>query len=57
MAWHAVFAIWDAIINFFLQVKTGPKGIPYLYTTDGRTIRYPDPVVKVLIRKLPLLRF
>jgi small subunit ribosomal protein S4e len=28
-------------------VKTGPKGIPYLYTTDGRTIRYPDPIVKV----------
>merc|ERR1712193_490304 len=29
------------------EVKTGPKGIPYLYTTDGRTIRYPDPIVKV----------
>jgi len=28
-------------------VKTGPKGIPYLYTSDGRTIRYPDPIVKV----------
>ncbi len=28
-------------------VKTGPKGVPYLYTSDGRTIRYPDPVVKV----------
>nr|ALS05281.1 40S ribosomal protein S4 [Pseudodiaptomus poplesia] len=28
-------------------VKTGPGGIPYLYTTDGRTIRYPDPVIKV----------
>merc|ERR1712156_394788 len=29
------------------KVKTGPKGIPYLYTSDGRTIRYPDPIVKV----------
>merc|ERR1719357_1557903 len=27
------------------KVKTGPKGIPYLYTSDGRTIRYPDPFV------------
>jgi len=29
------------------RVKTGPKNLPYLYTTDGRTIRYPDPIVKV----------
>jgi small subunit ribosomal protein S4e len=29
------------------KVKTGPKGLPYLYTNDGRTIRYPDPIVKV----------
>eukprot|EP00088_Acartia_fossae_P069968 TRINITY_DN924_c0_g2_i1.p1 TRINITY_DN924_c0_g2~~TRINITY_DN924_c0_g2_i1.p1 ORF type:complete len:260 (-),score=94.32 TRINITY_DN924_c0_g2_i1:179-958(-) len=28
-------------------VKTGPSGIPYLYTSDGRTIRYPDPIIKV----------
>eukprot|EP00088_Acartia_fossae_P069966 TRINITY_DN924_c0_g1_i2.p1 TRINITY_DN924_c0_g1~~TRINITY_DN924_c0_g1_i2.p1 ORF type:complete len:260 (-),score=95.31 TRINITY_DN924_c0_g1_i2:192-971(-) len=28
-------------------VKTGPKGVPFLYTTDGRTIRYPDPIIKV----------
>ncbi|XP_071112328.1 small ribosomal subunit protein eS4-like isoform X2 [Haliotis cracherodii] len=28
-------------------VATGPKGVPYLTTNDGRTIRYPDPVVKV----------
>ena len=28
-------------------VKTGPKNVPYLYTSDGRTIRYPDPLVKV----------
>lgn len=26
---------------------TGPKGVPYIATHDGRTIRYPDPMVKV----------
>jgi len=29
------------------RVSTGPKGTPYLHTTDGRTIRYPDPAAKV----------
>lgn len=29
------------------KVAVGPKGVPYLYTTDGRTIRYPDPLIKV----------
>merc|ERR1712202_111349 len=29
------------------EVKTGPKNVPYLYTSDGRTIRYPDPAVRV----------
>merc|ERR1712223_240011 len=29
------------------QVKTGPKNAPFLYTSDGRTIRYPDPLIKV----------
>jgi len=28
-------------------VKTGQKNVPFLYTSDGRTIRYPDPVIKV----------
>jgi small subunit ribosomal protein S4e len=27
--------------------QLGPKGIPYLVTHDGRTIRYPDPAIKV----------
>jgi len=27
--------------------QTGPRGIPYVVTHDGRTIRYPDPIVKV----------
>ena len=26
---------------------TGPKGVPFIVTHDGRTIRYPDPLVKV----------
>jgi len=28
-------------------VRTAPKGVPMLTTCDGRTIRYPDPLVKV----------
>ena len=31
------------------EVKVGPNAVPYLYTTDGRTIRYPDPIIKVNI--------
>merc|ERR1712193_315992 len=30
-----------------LSVKVGKKGIPYCITHDGRTIRYPDPDVKM----------
>jgi len=29
------------------RVQLGNKGIPYLVTHDGRTIRYPDPAIKV----------
>ncbi|KAF7992709.1 hypothetical protein HCN44_005053 [Aphidius gifuensis] len=29
------------------RVQTGPKGIPFLVTHDGKTLRYPDPVIKV----------
>lgn len=29
------------------RVGTGTKGVPYLVTHDGRTIRYPDPLIKV----------
>ncbi|PWZ53321.1 40S ribosomal protein S4 [Zea mays] len=28
------------------SVETNMKGIPYLNTYDGRTIRYPDPLIK-----------
>jgi len=28
-------------------VSVAPKGVPFLTTSDGRTIRYPDPVIKV----------
>lgn len=28
------------------QVRVGKKSIPYIVTHDGRTIRYPDPVIK-----------
>jgi len=29
------------------RVHVGPKGVPMVVTNDGRTIRYPDPLVKV----------
>merc|ERR1711956_130885 len=29
------------------KVGVGPKGVPFVVTHDGRTIRYPDPLVKV----------
>jgi len=29
------------------RVSVGKKGIPYIVTHDGRTIRYPDPEIKV----------
>ena len=29
------------------RVQLGKKGVPYCVTHDGRTIRYPDPLVKV----------
>lgn len=29
------------------RVQTGPKNVPFIITHDGRTIRYPDPAIKV----------
>lgn len=29
------------------QVALGAKGVPYVVTHDGRTIRYPDPIIRV----------
>jgi small subunit ribosomal protein S4e len=29
------------------RVQLGAKGIPFLVTHDGRTVRYPDPLIKV----------
>jgi len=29
------------------KLALGPKGVPYVVTHDGRTIRYPDPQIKV----------
>jgi len=29
------------------RLQYGPKGIPFLVTHDGRTIRYPDPLIKI----------
>ena len=29
------------------RVQVGPKGVPFIVTHDGRTVRYPDPIVRV----------
>lgn len=29
------------------RLMVGPKGVPFLVTHDGRTIRYHDPLIKV----------
>jgi len=29
------------------RVMVGPKGVPFVVTHDGRTIRYPDPLIKM----------
>lgn len=29
------------------KLAVGPKAVPYIVTHDGRTIRYPDPLIKV----------
>jgi len=29
------------------KVALGNRGVPYIVTHDGRTIRYPDPIIKV----------
>jgi small subunit ribosomal protein S4e len=30
-----------------VRISIGKKGIPYMVTHDGRTIRYPDPLIKI----------
>lgn len=34
------------------KVQLGAKGVPFLVTHDGRTIRYPDPAIKVCLASL-----
>jgi len=29
------------------KIQTGPRGIPYLTLHDGRTVRYPDPLIDI----------
>jgi ribosomal protein S4E len=33
-----------------VRQQFGKGGVPYIATHDGRTIRYPDPDIKVLLR-------
>ncbi|CAH7677412.1 ribosomal family S4e-domain-containing protein [Phakopsora pachyrhizi] len=47
----AIHRIGSQEANFKLckvkRVQLGARGVPYLVTHDGRTIRYPDPIIKV----------
>lgn len=47
----AVHRITDEEASYKLgkvkKVQLGKKGVPYVVTDDGRTIRYPDPNIKV----------
>jgi hypothetical protein len=38
-----------------VRQQFGKGGVPYIATHDGRTIRYPDPDIKVLLRRSPVL--
>jgi small subunit ribosomal protein S4e len=48
---HAIITDGRDIFQYKLcrvvRVQVGPKGVPFIVTHDGRTIRYPDPLVKV----------
>jgi small subunit ribosomal protein S4e len=37
----------EASLDIVRKVWTGQKGVPHLSTYDARTIRYPDPIIKV----------
>ena len=37
-----------------VRQQFGKGGVPYIATHDGRTIRYPDPDIKVLFRVSPI---
>ena len=40
-------ANWVLILFAVKRALIGRGGVPYLVTHDGRTIRYPDPDIKV----------
>ena len=43
---HLPFCILQLKLCKVRSVQFGQKGIPYINTYDGRTIRYPDPLIK-----------
>jgi small subunit ribosomal protein S4e len=43
---HRSFPVLQFKLCKVRSVQFGQKGIPYLNTYDGRTIRYPDPLIK-----------
>lgn len=43
-----VFALFThTFLNQITKKITGPKGVPMIVTSDGRTIRYPDPLIRI----------
>ena len=46
-----MWTFWNILFQYKLckvkRVSVGPKGVPYITTHDARTIRYPDPLIKV----------
>jgi len=44
--WCLILALFQFKLCRVKKLGTGAKGIPYIVTHDGRTIRYPDPAVK-----------
>ena len=42
-----IFHIFQYKLCKVKRVCVGPKGVPFLVTNDSRTIRYPDPLIKV----------
>lgn len=53
---HALLVTQEEASYKLLKVvrnQFGKGGIPYLATHDGRTIRYPDPDIKVPCTSIP----
>lgn len=41
------FDFKEVIVSQVIKKITGPKGVPMIITNDARTIRYPDPMIRI----------